>query len=91
MLEKLVVTALIAGAAYWYWSGPYQAQRNPDYEAILQQNDDNMAECVRAGNYKLGATGTGPGAALIEQECAEKYNVYQEEGHWHSYDRARTD
>ncbi len=91
MLKSLIVAAVILGAAYWYWTGPYQKERNPDYETILRQNDKNMAECIRAGNYKLGATGSGPGPERIEQACAEKYNVYEEDGHWHGYDRARPD
>lgn len=91
MLERIVVIAVLAGAIYWYWSGPYQQKHNPTYEMLVRQNDENMAECVRTGNYKLGATGSGPGPELIEQQCAEKYNVYREEGHWHSYDRARPD
>lgn len=91
MLERIVVIAVIVGAIYWYWSGPYQQTHNPGYEATLQQNETNMAECTRAGNYKLGATGSGPGPELIEQQCAEKYNLYEEDGRWHSYDRARPD
>jgi hypothetical protein len=89
MLRSLIVAAVIVGAAYWYWTGPYQQQRNPDYAATLQQNGKTMAECVRAGNYKLGATGSGPGPEQIEQACAQKYNLYEEDGRWHSYDRAR--
>lgn len=91
MVKSLILAAVIVGAAYWYWTGPYQAARNPDYAATLRQNDEKMAECVRAGNYKLGATGSGPGPELIKQQCAEKYNLYEEEGRWHSYDRARPD
>jgi len=89
MLERIVVIAVLAGAAYWYWSGPYQEKNQPDYEAMLRQNEAHMSECMRAGNYKLGATGSGPGPELIEQQCAEKYNLYQEDGRWHSYSRAR--
>ena len=91
MLKSLIVIAIIAGAAYWYWTGPYREKHHPDYATILQQNDENMAECVRAGSYKLGATGSGPGPELTQQQCAEKYNLYEEDGHWHSYDRARPD
>ncbi len=89
MLQKLIVITIIAGAAYWYWSGPYQARLHPDYAASLRQNAEHMAECMRAESYKLGATGNGPGPELARQQCAQKYNLYEEDGRWHSYDRAR--
>jgi hypothetical protein len=91
MLQRLILLAVIIGAVYWYWSGPYQQRTNPSYESILKHNDENMAQCVRGAAYKLGATGSGAGAELAEQQCAEKFNLYQMEGHWHSYDRARPD
>lgn len=91
MLQRLIVLAALIGAVYWYWSGPYQEKTNPSQEAILKQNRDNMAQCMRSGAYKVGATGTGAGSATTEKQCAEKYNLYQLEGHWHSYDTNRPD
>ena len=77
------------GAAYWYWSGPYQEKINPSYEAIVKQNDDNMAQCIRASAYKRGATGAGVDASEAQIQCAAQYNVYQHQGHWHPYDMTR--
>jgi len=89
MLQRIVVVAILIGAAYWYWSGPWQREHHPDYAAIVQQNDEKMAECTRAAAYKLGATGVGAGAEVATRNCAEKYNLYEEDGHWHSYSMSR--
>lgn len=91
MLQRLIILAVLIGAVYWYWSGPYQEKINPSYEAILKQNRDNMAQCMRGASYKLGATGTGTSSVGAEKECARKYNLYPLEGHWHSYDASRPD
>lgn len=89
MLERLILLAVVIGAAYWYWSGPYQDRLNPSLENILEQNDAHMAECKRAAAYKLGATGSGTGPEVAEQQCAEKHNLYLHDGRWHSYDMTR--
>ena len=85
MLQRIVVLAVIVAAMYWYWTGPYQQKNHPDYEATLQQNAEKMSECKRAAAYKLGATGTGAGPESAEQACAQKYNLYEEDGRWQSY------
>ena len=91
MLQNIFLLAITAGAVYWYWSGPYQEQINPGYETIVKQNDENMAQCTRADAYKRGATGAGIGSKDSEEQCAEKFNVYKHEGHWHRYDMTRPD
>ena len=91
MLERFILLAAIIGAAYWYWSGPYQERVNPSYEAMLKKNSEDMAECMRGAAYKLGATGVGAGPDSAEQACAKKYNLYQYEGRWHRYDMTRSD
>lgn len=91
MFERIVLLAVIVGAAYWYWAGPYQDRINPDYEAVLKQNDENMAQCTRGAAYKFGATGSGTDPETAERECSEKYNVYKLDGHWHSYGMSRPD
>ena len=91
MLQRIIVLAALIGSAYWYWSGPYEEKTNPSYEAILKQNDENMDQCQRGAAYRLGATGTGLDARNAKQHCAEQYNVYELEGHWHSYATTRPD
>lgn len=91
MLQRIIVLAALIGSAYWYWSGPYQEKTNPSYEAILKQNEENMGKCLRGAAYKIGATGTGLDSSEAELQCAENYNVYELDGHWHSYDAIRRD
>lgn len=85
MLQRLVIFALLAGAAYWYWQGPYQAKTNPDYATILDQNDEKMSSCIRTTLYGTGTTGVGPNAESAEEECAKEYNLYRQEGRWHNF------
>jgi hypothetical protein len=87
MLQRILTVALLLGVGYWYWSGPYQQRVNPGYEQKLRANAENMRQCIRGANYRLGATGTGEGNP--EERCAAKFNVYQQDGQWHSYDDVR--
>lgn len=87
MTGRLITIAIILAAGYWYWSGPYQDRENLDYERKLRDNAEKMRLCMHGKNYKLGATGIGGGNA--EQSCAEKYNLYLDDGRWYSYDDVR--
>ncbi|MGB1140839.1 MAG: hypothetical protein ACPG1A_08065 [Halioglobus sp.] len=89
MIGRLIAIAAVIGAAYWYWSGPYQERVNPSYETILATNAQNMAECMRAEAYKRGATGGGLGEEAALEHCAEEFNVYEHDGQWHRYDMQR--
>ena len=89
MLQRIIIIAILAGSAWWYWQGPYQARTNPSYEQVLQDNDARMAECLRGEAYRLGVTGKGASQEQAEELCADKFNVYFEDGHWHSYNRTR--
>jgi hypothetical protein len=87
MLGRLFTIIVLVGAAYWYWTGPYQAANNPTYEQQLQQNAEDMKLCIRTMSFKAGATGEGTDNP--EVVCAQKFNVYRHEGQWHSYDGVR--
>jgi len=87
MIGRLFTIAVLIGAAYWYYTGPYQERVNPSDETKLKQYAEQMRECIRGLNYKAGATGEGTGDP--EETCAEKYNLYQKNGKWHSYDDIR--
>ncbi len=82
MIGRFVTLAILLAAGYWYWSGPYQQQRNPDAQQQLEQAIEGMRECIRGKNYKSGATGVIEGDP--EQICAEKFNLYLYEGEWRS-------
>ena len=87
MLGKLIGWGLLLSVAYWYWSGPYQQQRNPSYESRLQENTQKMEQCRQADAYRANATGEGGGNT--DQRCARKHNLYRHRGQWHSYDDVR--
>ena len=89
MIGRLVGIAAVIGAIYWYWSGPYQERVYPSYETIVETNNKNMSECMRAEAYKHGATGGGLGPDAAREMCAEEFNVYEHEGNWHRYDMKR--
>lgn len=87
MFGRLVIVAIIAAAAYWYWSGPYRERTHPDLEQKLRKNAEDMRLCIRSGNYQAGATGSVSGN--IEQACADRFNLYKHDGQWYSYDEVR--
>jgi hypothetical protein len=80
VIGRILAIALLLAAGYWYWSGPYQKQHNPDRQEQLQQAIEDMRECIRGKNYKAGATGISEGDP--EQICAEEFNLYLYEGEW---------
>jgi len=82
MFSRLLTLAILVAAGYWYWSGPYQRQQNPDSQQLLQERIELMRECIRGQNYKAGATGINQGDP--EQICAEKFKLYHYEGEWYS-------
>ena len=82
MFSRLLTLAILVAAGYWYWSGPYQRQHNPDEQQVLQEKIELMKECIRGRNYQAGATGISEGDP--EQICADKYGLYYYEGQWRS-------
>ncbi len=88
MIGRLFTIAVIIGAVYWYYTGPYQDRVNPSYETKLKRYAEEMRECVRGLNYVSGATGAVQ-EGTPEEICAEKHNLYMKDGKWHSYDDIR--
>ena len=80
MFGRLLTIAILVAVAYWYWSGPYQQQRNPDAAQRLEADLEKMRQCIRGMHYKVGATGIGGGDP--EEVCADKFNLYYYEGEW---------
>lgn len=89
MLSRLLTLAIIAGGAYWYWSGPYQERTHPTYGQQLQHNTKAMEDCMQRKNYAAGRTATSAGH--LEEICAKELNFYFENGHWYSYSEVRRD
>jgi hypothetical protein len=85
-MGKLIVLVVIVGAAYWYWSGPYQLGRVSPLERALQDNARDMERCVRRESSMNAAAGMAGGAvsgADNEALCAEKLGLYRSDGQWH--------
>ena len=87
MIGRLIPFLLIGAFAYWYWTGPYQENKKPDYEKQLQENKRNMKRCMHGEAYAAGATGQFGGDP--EEFCAQQNNLYMHDGQWHSYDHDR--
>lgn len=88
-MGKIVVLVVLLGAGYWYWSGPYQAGRASPEQAQLQRNAENMRKCMRREASMEGSAGMAGMAGIAdggEKLCADKFNVYQKNGQWHSRD-----
>ncbi len=84
-MGRLISIAIIAAAAYWYWSGPYQQGRNPSAEEQLQANESAMRKCIRQEQSMGGAAGLAGVATDIgdpEQLCAEKLQLRRENDQW---------
>ena len=91
MIQKILITTfiffvLIFGIRFLKKIKNFNTQTDK-----TKQNDENMDQCQRGAAYRLGATGTGLDARNAKQHCAEQYNVYELEGHWHSYATTRPD
>lgn len=91
MLQRLIVIALVAGAGYWYYTGPYQDRVNPDYATQLENNAADLSECIKSSSYRTSLSGEGPDASAVEAACAEELNLYEDGGRWHSYSATRPD
>ena len=86
MLERLVIAAIIIGAGYWYYTGPYQAQTDPNEGQQLQTLQEEVARCIKSKDYKQGATGDSEGDPT--ELCAREFNVFMhDDGLWHSYSK----
>ena len=46
MFGRLLTIAILVATAYWYWSGPYQQQRNPDAAHRLEADLEKMRQCI---------------------------------------------
>lgn len=88
MLSRIITLAVIIGAGWWYYTGPWQAQRNPDYETRKARLQEDIKNCILAKERKISMTGQFDG--VPEEVCAEQFNAYRaDSGEWYSYDEPR--
>ena len=88
-MKNLLSLAMLAAIGYWYWSGPFQDQKQPSFEQKMELYDKHMASCLRGSAYASGAGHNIKGSP--EKRCAKKYNLYLDQGKWYSYDDVRPD
>lgn len=83
MLSKTLSTMTLIGLAYWGWSAHTAEVRSGDYATQLKTNAEMMQRCVRSNSYVKGNSGAY--MRDPKQVCAEKYELYYENGNWHRY------
>lgn len=75
-MTKLIFYLAMAGLAYWYWSGPYQASRETKESDVLQENAAIMQRCIRqeermqAAGGLAGVADVGDTGKDAERLCA---------------------
>jgi len=50
---RLLTIAILVAAGYWYWSGPFQQQRNPNYKAGATGIGEGNPEEICAEKFNL--------------------------------------
>ncbi len=88
-MAKLVIVIALLGAAYWYWSGPYQKSTQTLESDRLQENAVVMQRCMNQ-EQRMQSTGglagladVGSGGEDAERLCAAKNHLYKRDGHWY--------
>lgn len=88
-MAKLAIILAIIGFGYWYWSGPYQRATPTSEAARLKENAVTMQRCINQ-EQRMQSTGGLAGVADVgssgedaERLCAEKNNLYKQDGNWH--------
>ena len=66
-MTKLIFYLAVAGLAYWYWSGPYQASRDTREIDVLRENAAIMQRCIKQ-EERMQAAGGLAGVALAQQD-----------------------
>jgi len=88
-MKKLLVLLALIGAAYWYWTGPYQKSTASLEADQLQENAATMQRCINQeqrmqGAGALGGVGdVGSSGQDAERVCAEKNHLYKQDGNWY--------
>ncbi|MBE9538877.1 MAG: hypothetical protein IMF06_07330 [Proteobacteria bacterium] len=83
---KLIVILAIIGGGYWYWTGPYQANKMTPLEARLEANAKTMKRCMGKEKSMSGAAGMGGIGGMSDDPeafCARENNLVLKGGQWH--------
>jgi len=94
MLGKIIVLLAAVAVGYWYWSGPYQQGQQSGEEQRIKENARIMEGCMRqesSMNAATGMAGMGGVADDGRKLCADKYDLFFDEGEWRSKNNAGDD
>jgi hypothetical protein len=87
---RLAIVLAIVGLGYWYWSGSSRQSAQTSEAERLQENAVIMQRCIReeermqAAGGMAGLGDVGSTGVEAERVCAEKNNLYLQDGKWHS-------
>ena len=91
-MTKLIFYLAIAGLAYWYWSGPYQASKDTTEIDVMRENAVIMQRCIKqeermqAAGGLAGVADVGDSGKDAERLCAQKNSLYLQDGEWRNRD-----
>jgi hypothetical protein len=81
----VLVVLVIAGAGLWFQMN--KEEEGPTEEELqLRKNAQLMKECIdRENSLNAAAQKAGDHDLAVDSKalCAEKYNFYEADGHWH--------
>lgn len=86
--REIIVLAIVAGGGYWAYENYFQGHRGSYREAQAEENAAQMRKCVEREITVARLSVTGGVAADeggAEAACADRLNLYREDGHWKSY------
>ena len=87
-IRNLVLLAVVALAAYWYYQHQYLPSRGTPLEQQWQQNAAALDKCVKQETTMAAGAGMAGVSMSLEDArayCAGELGLYQEDGHWKKY------
>lgn len=88
-VKEIIILAVIAGGGYWVYENYFQGHRGSYQEAQWEKNTADMRKCIdrEITVARLSVTsGVAADEGNAEAACADRLNLYREDGHWKRYD-----
>ena len=89
-MRDLAVIAVLAGLAYWYWSGSQDTATGDPEADRLQENAEIMQRCMiherrmQSAGGMAGVADVGSSGEDAETLCANEYQLEKRDGQWYS-------
>lgn len=85
MGKVMLVLAVMIAAGVWFWM--QEEEKGPSKEEIqIQKNARLIKDCMRReSTLNAAAQKAGDDSVAVDSRalCAEKYNLYYDDGQWH--------